>query len=491
MAIYYVSGDGSNGYSATQAQNPPGSAGYAPWQTLAYALQQVPAGSIIEMRGGPAYSRVVTQGINIDKTPNHVIVRNYPGETVSIGGLSLGKMKYVAFEQHASGGVFRITSGSHLGRRTVGTGAPPLIGGVPEQVSNLRFKNGTCDLQFQRQDCMIVQANGSDCEWDGWNFLNTAADPTVEWAPVGSGVNFHSGSPVVPNNVTFRNCFFDRVVTDGIAFLHGVTNAVLDNNYWYRCATNAKGHPDPIAVYEISDNVQIINNKVRDTARWLLVLTQNPSWVGKHTNMLIQNNDIVTEAESARLYNAPGVVIVNNLFWTLRPFTGAEGLDLRYWVRPDINANAATLNAKLRNNIIGRLNVESGVTFAGKSNNYVKSYGVLVTTNSDGTTNTWPGATVNGPGEFTTPQPTFVNTTTGDYHPAAGSSAINAGTATDAPTLDRDGNARSGTPDIGPYEYEGTEPPPPPPPPPPPEDTEPYHRIMEIGGEARNLTPGW
>jgi hypothetical protein len=44
----------------------------------------------------------------------------------------------------------------------------------------------------------------------------------------------------------------------------------------------------------------------------------------------------------------------------------------------------------------------------------------------------------------------------GDYHLAAGSPAINAGTATNAPTADLDGTPRQGTvPDIGAYEYAG------------------------------------
>ena len=45
------------------------------------------------------------------------------------------------------------------------------------------------------------------------------------------------------------------------------------------------------------------------------------------------------------------------------------------------------------------------------------------------------------------------NPAANDFHLTAGSPAIDAGTATDAPATDRDGNARNGAPDAGAYEY--------------------------------------
>src|SRR5207244_3554147 len=59
--------------------------------------------------------------------------------------------------------------------------------------------------------------------------------------------------------------------------------------------------------------------------------------------------------------------------------------------------------------------------------------------------------------------PLFVNytgTTTGDYHLQSSSPAINAGTSSNAPTTDYDGNSRpqAGAWDIGAYEYAGSSP---------------------------------
>ncbi len=59
----------------------------------------------------------------------------------------------------------------------------------------------------------------------------------------------------------------------------------------------------------------------------------------------------------------------------------------------------------------------------------------------------------------------FVNAAARDYHLAAGSALIDAGTAVASVTTDRDGSARGAAIDVGAYEFGGTAPPPPPAPP--------------------------
>jgi hypothetical protein len=51
-----------------------------------------------------------------------------------------------------------------------------------------------------------------------------------------------------------------------------------------------------------------------------------------------------------------------------------------------------------------------------------------------------------------TGDPLFVDAANGDYTPGAGSPALNAGNAADAPDVDIDGNARGNAPDMGAFE---------------------------------------
>jgi hypothetical protein len=62
----------------------------------------------------------------------------------------------------------------------------------------------------------------------------------------------------------------------------------------------------------------------------------------------------------------------------------------------------------------------------------------------------WAGSNGNINGD-----PLFVNAAADDYHPAAGSPLINAGTTLGAPATDIDGHKRDNQPDIGAYEYVG------------------------------------
>ncbi len=63
----------------------------------------------------------------------------------------------------------------------------------------------------------------------------------------------------------------------------------------------------------------------------------------------------------------------------------------------------------------------------------------------------WAGTNGNITGD-----PLFVNAPGGDYHLAAGSPAINAGTTVGAPSYDLDGAPRDAQPDIGAYEFGAT-----------------------------------
>jgi hypothetical protein len=73
-----------------------------------------------------------------------------------------------------------------------------------------------------------------------------------------------------------------------------------------------------------------------------------------------------------------------------------------------------------------------------------------------------------GPGQNTIADPLFIDRAVRDYHLLAGSPAIDAGADAYALPYDFDQNPRSGTSDLGAFEFQLPPPPPPPPPEPPP-----------------------
>ena len=143
--------------------------------------------------------------------------------------------------------------------------------------------------------------------------------------------------------------------------------------------------------------------------------------------------------------------VVNNTFETL-----VGGMTSQ-----DLTMGAA--NTIWANNIGSGWDCVTGATFAGNVGRKCAASDVAVSPSSSCAP---PACSI-----ATTMPVGWVNPAQLNFRLNAGSPAINAGSASYAPATDRDGNARSGAPDAGAYEYGGTAPDPTPTPTPTPTAT--------------------
>ena len=145
---------------------------------------------------------------------------------------------------------------------------------------------------------------------------------------------------------------------------------------------------------------------------------------GPYSNWTIENNVVMVEVGLAMaLYGMDNSTIVNN---TVVPNPLGTDSEIRIF---NEKGGSTSDNDILRNNLAHTLNIGAATNLHQSNNIAVSSYSTY-----------------------------FVNYGACDVHLKSGSSAINAGTSTDAPTIDADKAARSTPYDVGAYEFGATTP---------------------------------
>lgn len=101
----------------------------------------------------------------------------------------------------------------------------------------------------------------------------------------------------------------------------------------------------------------------------------------------------------------------------------------------------------------GNFEIQNSVIWTATNNLLYNQGGLLINSNISNSIVSNTNGPINLGANVLLVSPAFVNSTTGNFHITSVSPCINAGTLTNAPTKDLDGNIRTGNPDIGAYEF--------------------------------------
>ncbi|MCW2238637.1 carbohydrate-binding domain-containing protein [Azospirillum canadense] len=236
-----------------------------------------------------------------------------------------------------------------------------------------------------------------------------------------------------------------------------------------------------IGLYTTGSNSVIENSKVHDIGNNLSGTGGAGIYADSYsggTNMTIKNNEVYNVGPAGTnsslvhaIYHSSTGTIANNLVYD------NAGVGIHLW--HDAHDLTIVNNTTFNNYMGAWIGADEHYTYSGAAdnikfaNNIVydnRAYGVAEG-GTTGTHNTYTNNLVydnstdfrlqNGLKATGTvaSDPKFVKYVAdggGDYHLAAGSPAINAGTSTNAPTTDMSGASREGAVDIGAYEYKST-----------------------------------
>jgi MYXO-CTERM domain-containing protein len=402
-ATYVVDPGGDDGHS--------GLAG-APWLTLQHAAISVGPGDTVIVHAG-SYA-----GFNFNSDDGAVSGTSIapitfsadPGVTIdqdngtTPDGINIENVDWIVVEG------FTVTGRTRSGIRAAVCNHVTVRDNVLDSNGTWGFFSGFCDD-------LVIEGNETSRSGTqhGIYVSNSAKRYTIRhnrsWGNAGCGIHMNgdiseggdgiNADALIDGNVIWNNGTSGGSGING----DGVQSSVIQNNLLYG------NHASGISLYQIdagdaSKNNVLVNNTVVQASdgRWCLNISDDPSLAG----------------------GATGNTVLNNIFYNLHAFRGS------------ITITPASLPG------------------------FVSDYNVVMDRLSpDGDTTTltlaaWRTATgQDAHSLIATPAQLIENAGADDYHLAAGSPAIDVGTATHAPAVDLEDHARpaGGGFDIGAYEY--------------------------------------
>jgi chitodextrinase len=256
-----------------------------------------------------------------------------------------------------------------------------------------------------------------------------------------SGAAFELGG----SNVTVKNARVGNVV-DEKGMLATGANLTVDNVTFHDAVYRTQGvHME--CLYAIGvPGFTLRNSTFRDCAIMDAFFTYGSWWSPKppaYGNVTIENNVFAhPERESNGGWHYYSLYVADT-----GP-NGTGGDPMNGWVvrnntfeSPAFLSSSGGTNGTRWVNNLGSWDCKSGITYRGNVGRACSSADKAVSPSS---------STASQPAPFG-----WVNPAAYDFHLRAGSPAVDAGVS-DAPALDKDGNARNGAPDAGAYEYGGT-----------------------------------
>ena len=397
-AEYFVAPGGSDGGA--------GSSG-APWATLQKAADVVGPGDRVVVKAGNYKGFYLdtsgTAGSPIEFLAEPGVLINTP--TTGAGnrdGINLELASHIILDG------FSITGMPRSGVRSVGTAANPAEFVTIRNVH--AANNGTWGIFTGFVDDLLIENN------------ETSGSASQH----GIYVSNSGDRPVIRNNLTWGN-YAAGIHMNGDASVGGdglITGAVVTGNKIYG---NGTGGGSAINMDGVQDSL-VANNLLYDNHASGISLFQIDGAEGSTGNIVVNNT--IHQATVSR--------------WALNI------------------QNASTDNTVLNNILVSEHPSRGAINISTDSlPNLVSDYNAVIsrfTTNDAGAIQTlaqWQASTGQDAHSFVaTPAQLFENWTAGDYRLRSGSPAINAGTATNAPTVDIAGTPRpaGGGFDIGAYE---------------------------------------
>ncbi|GAK57784.1 hypothetical protein U27_04751 [Candidatus Vecturithrix granuli] len=413
---YYVAPGGNNSNPGTLAK---------PWRTITKAAQTLVAGDTVYIRAG-TYSEQVTPQ-NSGRSGQYIVYAAYPGETVTIdgSGITLPDDLY---------GVFHIANKSYL-----------KVSGL--RVINAGFYNDNAGIMVRNSDYITIEKNYTSHTWSSgigvWESTNIVIDGN-EVNQAGSGGWQECISIAQTGFFEVKNNHVHHGYKEGICAKQGAHDGKIYRNHVHdvtRVGIYVDAHD------QHTYHLDLYQNRVHDTGNNGFALASEQG--GLLENIRIYNNlayqnyysGICLSHEPSELPQpVKNVTMINNTcYQNGNPEPGwGGGISLE-------NTDVAHVeNIVIRNNICSE-NAQFQIQHEypeSVTSDHNLVWGVEGYAENDGT------AVVEA-------DPLFINPTDADFYLQSTSPAINQGAATDAPTVDFDGQARpqAGAYDIGAYEF--------------------------------------
>jgi parallel beta-helix repeat protein len=441
---YYVATSGSDSDPGTITQ---------PWATIQHALDTATVGDTIMVRGG-TYNEYL--GTNTSGIPGHPItLQGYPGETVVLNGSGLNWRYGIDIGGADHLVIQNLTITDYIRNGLRGFGFVSWYGSTNITLRNLEFSLVGTPVKFNRGGTGIHLENitahtydsaGFDCGPNGPG-INISLCNVTFFGP-GNGTNTAVDGFAVEygSNVTMEDCTAIGHPGDGFDFKS-------DNTTLRRCIARNNSRNN-IKLW--GDNSSLINCLSSNSGLVNLVLETGGSYT--ITNCLFASRDSYGYLAEMG-YNAGAttpITVYNTIFYNDDPDMAGTTLYLGGNVSLTANHNLY-YNPYRENDVIDAAFL--GRTFSNHDIN-------------DGTWHNLSGCGHNS----SYANPLFTNASTDDYHLAAGSPAVDAGTSIMAPSVDLDHRSRpqGAAYDIGPYERLAGAP-----------------SIVYVDDDYNATTPGW
>ena len=315
---------------------------------------------------------------------------------------------------------------SFANQSMVGPSGVIVFAGPNARMSGITIARNTFSHQTGSSDSVGIWANSSGARISGVTVANNSFDQdanAIELADTKKSPHL-TGTRIVGNTITRGG---NGITIDGNAENGTIDDTLIEGNSISDTALALNLDAcafDPrlakAAFGDVISNTQIVNNVIRNPNTGIRLAGGNTTTCASRVSAVTIANDTFVKDVAAA--SQPG-----NLF------TAIAG--------PSSNRISGVV---VRNSI---LSWPSGTPIGQQTQPFLNQAPDVVT-NSLVSGPGWAGANGNIGGD-----PRFVDELVGDYHPAAGSPLINAGTTSGAPGFDLDGARRDSTPDIGAFEF--------------------------------------
>ncbi|HID38066.1 MAG TPA: T9SS type A sorting domain-containing protein [Calditrichaeota bacterium] len=409
---YYVSPDGSDSNPGTEA---------SPWKTIQKAANTAVAGDVVYIKAGIYDESVVIA--NSGTADNYITFSAHPGDEL---------------QAKISSGSSDIFDDKHI----------KIIGKSYIKISGIHIENAKHGIRIEGPSEGVVLENNYT--------YNTGSSGISVW-----GVPWQSDPGNYDNikDIVIKNNVIEKACNGGSNECITLANGVKGFEITYNTVKNggdATNGGEGIDIKEGCSNGTIAYNEIYNLNRRAIYLdggtNSEATPFGKPVveNIEIYNNHCYNQTKGqglAIMTEGPGDVryikIYNNIFHD----NASDGI--MYYKHPDgsgvihdITAINNTIYNNGRNGILSNFSTSynmitrNNICYQNANKDiYLQSGSNTADHNLEGT------------------DPLFVDAANGDYHLQSGSPAIDAGTNTDAPALDYDGNVRDGSTDIGAFEY--------------------------------------
>ena len=444
QSTYYVATNGNNNNNGRSLS--------APWRSINYAAQQVQAGDVVLIKGGTYKERVLltTSGTAVNK----IVFRAVDGETPVIDGANL------SFSNNDRRGIFQINSARHI------------------KIEGLSVINAT-GLGLNGCAILVNGPSASHITINRCYTENTPSSGIAAWGNTGPS-QYNGVTNLIVENSTVVGAL-DGGYQEHITIADGVENYEIRYNVVRDGQT-----PNPVNYpIGIDSKIDVRNGKVYGNEVYNLPSSNGiyvDAWDDVAYNIEIYNNRIY-DVDGAGIQvgaeqggTAYDINVYNNIVYR----TGLDGLkvsadygnatlyDLSWYNNTVYDCNSSiwvqgnTGLVEIRNNIFSQNNLNNGIYVYTSNLANVKASHNLINAIRGRSWNDPPMQEIRGTNAVEQ-APQFANAAAGDFRLTSSSPAIDAGTATGAPSTDFTGKNRpvgSGY-DLGAYEFGASAPPPP------------------------------